>query len=212
MKKTLLIALLVVAVLSSSFAARGSSTEIMLGLSSGFNQEVLFYENPLTEELENSTRNIIPLKVDGLFYLGDSFALNTALGMDIYLPETDNGDASVGLVADILAYYRMQLGDAFDLLAGGGVSYKYKNIADVDGGDIGSSSTSNHTLALLASLRFQFEATDHIVVFAGADLGYNVLNVASTTTDILGNSNTETKNLDRNIMPWAIKAGVSYKF
>ena len=200
MKKILLIALLVVAVLSSSFAARGSSTEIMLGLSSGFNQEVLFYENPFTEELETSTRNIIPLKVDGMFYFGDSFALNTALGMDIYLPETDNGDASVGFVADILAYYRMQLAKSVDILLGGGVSYLY--FSPIDG-------ITSNSLDLLASLRFQFGITDHIVIFAGAEAGYKVLNAA--TTD-LGDLGSHTEYGKDSIMPWAIKAGVSYKF
>lgn len=194
MKKTLLIALLVVAVLSSSFAARGSSTEIMLGLSSGFNQMVLFDDNG------TSSTNIIPIKIDGMFYLGDSFALNTALGMDIILPEIESADAQMGFVADILAYYRMQLAKSVDILLGGGVSYLY--FSPIDG-------MSSNSLDLLASLRFQFGITDHIVIFAGAEAGYKVLNAATIDLGVLGSRTEYGKD---SIMPWAVKAGVSYKF
>ena len=119
MRKTLLVLLLVAAVLSSAFAVKDSS--VMLGLSSGYSQMISFSDS---EYIENTTTEIVPVKADALFYLGDSFALNAALGLDIFLPEIDGADAQTGFVADILAYYRLKAGDSFDILLGGGMSYR----------------------------------------------------------------------------------------
>ena len=99
MKKTLLVLLLIASLITTAFAAKGP--EVMLGVSSGFNEEVKFHEN-----IDPTTRDIVPIKADALFYLGDSLAFNTALGMDIYIPNNEYRDPSVGFVADILAYYR----------------------------------------------------------------------------------------------------------
>ena len=127
MRKTLLVLLLVVAVLTSAFAAKDSS--VMLGLSSGYSQLVSFQEN-----VDSTNMDIVPIKADALFYLGDSFALNAALGMDIYLPEIDGADAQTGFVADLLAYYRLKAGDSFDILIGGGMSYRNQTESESGGG------------------------------------------------------------------------------
>ena len=97
MKKTLLVLLLIASLITTAFAAKGP--EVMLGVSSGFNEEVEFHEN-----IDPTTSDIVPIKADALFYLGDSLAFNTALGMDIYIPNNEYRDPSVGFVADILAY------------------------------------------------------------------------------------------------------------
>lgn len=194
MKKTLLVILLIASVVTGAFAA---NTEIMLGLQSGFNEQVIF---PKTDYGSVETYDYVPIKADAMFYFGDSFALNAALGMDILIPEY--GDANVGLIADILAYYRCELSDAFDILAGGGLSYKLQP----SGNDY--LPISLHYLALLGSVRFQFDVIDHLTVFAGADIGYNVLNQGVTS----GDGYSEPGDLKMSVMPWAIKAGVSYKF
>lgn len=211
MKKTLLIALLVVAVLSSSFAARGSSTEIMLGLSSGYGQKVMFPKDGSGED--PSTLDIVPIKVDGMFYFGDNFALNAALGMNIY-PSPDflgtvEMDTQVGFTADILAYYRLPINNMFDFLAGGGVSYNLFTISETIGNQ--KTTMNVHFLSLLASVRFQINATDHITAFVGGDIGYNVVNNMTMSNSVLGQTSQDLSEL-YNIMPWAIKAGVSYKF
>lgn len=194
MKKVLLITLLVFSVLASSFAA--SDTEIMLGLSSGYNQMVIF---PDTEGFDPETWSFVPLKADALFYFGD-FALNTALGMDFNIPEI--GDTLTYLSVDLLAYYKIDLGDIFDILVGGGINYKYHGESD------NGISTGLHYLALLASARFQIEPVEYLAVFAGVDLGYNVMNTSTYSAGGFNSSN----NLDANIMPWGVKAGVAYKF
>ena len=191
MKKTLLGILLIASVITGAFAA---DTEIMLGLQSGFNQQVNL-------EKGAGSQNYVPVKADAMFYFGDSFALNAALGMDILIPEY--GDANVGLIADVLAYYRCELSDMIDILAGGGLSYKLQSM----GGEY--SSVSLHYLALLGSVRFQFDVIDHLTVFAGADIGYNVLNQRVTS---LGGHSSDPEDMKLSVMPWAIKAGVSYKF
>ena len=203
MKKTLLVLLLIASLITTAFAAKGP--EVMLGVSSGFNEEVKFREN-----FDPTTRDIVPIKADALFYLGDCLALNTALGMDIYIPNNEYRDPSVGFVADILAYYRMNIGKNADFLVGGGAAYKYKGETT----EIGSVSVTKykHTLALLASLRLQLGITDNISAFAGADIGYNIVNIVggSGSSDLVsGGSSDDT---GETIMPWAIKAGVNYKF
>lgn len=202
MKKTLLVLLLIASLITTAFAAKGQ--EVMLGVSSGFNEEVEFHEN-----FDPTTRDIVPIKADALFYLGDSLALNTALGMDIYIP---NSDPSVGFVADILAYYRMNIGKNADFLVGGGAAYKYKGETTETGPFNSSATAYTHTLALLASLRLQLGITDNISAFAGADIGYNIVNIVgvSGSSDLVsGGSSDDT---GETIMPWAIKAGVNYKF
>ena len=193
MKKTLLVILLIASVITGAFAA---DTEIMLGLQSGFNQQVNL-------EKGAGSKNYVPVKADAMFYFGDSFALNAALGMDIWLPASDLVDPNVGLVADVLAYYRCELSDAFDILAGGGLSYKLQS----SGNDY--LSVSMHYLAILGSVRFQLDVIDHLTVFAGADIGYNVLNQDVTSS---GGHSSDPVDMEQSIMPWAIKAGVSYKF
>lgn len=193
MKKTLLVILLIASVITGAFAA---DTEIMLGLQSGFNQQVNL-------EKGAGSKNYVPVKADAMFYFGDSFALNAALGMDIWLPASDLVDPNVGLVADVLAYYRCELSDAFDILAGGGLSYKLQSSRN------DYLSVSMHYLAILGSVRFQFDVIDHLTVFAGADIGYNVLNQGVTSS---GGHSSDPVDMEQSIMPWAIKAGVSYKF
>ena len=163
MKKTLLVLLLIASLITTAFAAKGP--EVMLGVSSGFNEEVKFYEN-----IDPTTRDMVPIKADALFYLGDSLALNTALGMDIYIPNNEDRDPSVGFVADILAYYRMNIGKNADFLVGGGAAYKYKG-----------------------------ETTDIV----------NIVGVSGSSDLGSGGSSDDT---GETIMPWAIKAGVNYKF
>ncbi len=198
MKKKLLVFLLVLLSVASLFAA--SRNEVFVGLQSGYGQNVRFIENS-----DPATQGIVPVKADVLFYLGDSFALNAAIGTNIALPEEIVGgllgetEASASFVADILAYYKAELGDSFALLAGGGLSYDLSSPAD---------NTSIHKLALLASLRLEAEFTDHIAAFAGADVGIDVLNKTVVSSDFGDGS----FNDDGTIMPWGIKAGVSYKF
>lgn len=204
MKKTLLVLLLIASLITTAFAAKGP--EVMLGVSSGFNEEVEFHEN-----IDPTTSDIVPIKADALFYLGDSLALNTALGMDIYIPNNDYSDPSVGFVADILAYYRMNIGKNADFLVGGGAAYKYWSRTET--GPLNISATAyTHTLALLASLRLQFGVTDNISAFAGADIGYNIVNIegVSGSSDLGGGGSSD--DTGETIMPWAIKAGVNYKF
>lgn len=203
MRKTLLVLLLVAAVLSSAFAAKDSS--VMIGLSSGYSQLISFHENA-----DSTSMDIVPVKADALFYLGDSFALNAALGMDIYIPEDDLVDTSVGFVADILAYYRLKAGDSFSLLIGGGTSYRYMGLNEEVLGVTGT--VSYHSLALLASLRLQFDISDHISAFAGADAGYNVWNANGVSYESEHISGSDVKPYDENIMPWAVKAGINYRF
>ena len=205
MRKTLLVLLLVAAVLSSAFAAKDSS--VMLGLSSGYSQMISFSDS---EYIENTTTEIVPVKADALFYLGDSFALNAALGLDIFLPEIDGADAQTGFVADILAYYRLKAGDSFSLLIGGGTSYRYMGLNEEVLGVTGT--VSYHSLALLASLRLQFDISDHISAFAGADAGYNVWNANGVSYESEHISGSDVKPYDANIMPWAVKAGINYRF
>lgn len=200
MRKTLLVLLLVAAVLSSAFAAKDSS--VMLGLSSGYSQLVSFHENA-----DSTSMDIVPVKADALFYLGDSFALNVALGMDIYLPEIDGADAQTGFVADILAYYRLKAGDSFDILLGGGMSYR--NQTERGTGEGNTTSESVNMLDLMASLRLQIAASDHLGIFAGADVGYNIMNKATFKADSIS-IDVSPKNV--NIMPWAVKAGINYRF
>lgn len=200
MRKTLLVLLLVAAVLSSAFAAKDSS--VMLGLSSGYSQLVSFHENA-----DSTSMDIVPVKADALFYLGDSFALNAALGLDIYLPEIDGADAQTGFVADILAYYRLKAGDSFDVLIGGGMSYR--NQTERGTGEGNTSSLSMNMLALMASLRLQIAASDHLGIFAGADVGYNVMN---KLTFKAGGLTIDRSPENVNIMPWAVKAGINYRF
>lgn len=205
MKKTLLVLLLIASLITTAFAAKGP--EVMLGVSSGFNEEVKFHEN-----IDPTTRDIVPIKADALFYLGDSLAFNTALGMDIYIPNNEYRDSSVGFVADILAYYRMNIGKNADFLVGGGAAYKYWS-RTTETGPLNSSATAyKHTLALLASLRLQLGITDNISAFAGADIGYNIMNIAGTSvsSDLVGGGSSDDRG--ETIMPWAIKAGVNYKF
>lgn len=203
MRKTLLVLLLVAAVLSSAFAAKDSS--VMIGLSSGYSQFISFHENA-----DSTSMDIVPVKADALFYLGDSFALNAALGMDIYIPENDLVDTSVGFVADILAYYRLKAGDSFSLLIGGGTSYRYMGLSEEVLGV--TDTVSYHSLALLASLRLQFDISDHISAFAGADAGYNVWNANGVSYESEHISGSDVKPYDANIMPWAVKAGINYRF
>ena len=203
MRKTLLVLLLVAAVLSSAFAAKDSS--VMIGLSSGYSQLISFHENA-----DSTSMDIVPVKADALFYLGDSFALNAALGMDIYIPENDLVDTSVGFVADILAYYRLKAGDSFSLLIGGGTSYRYMGLSEEVLGV--TDTVSYHSLALLASLRLQFDISDHISAFAGADAGYNVWNANGVSYESEHISGSDVKPYDANIMPWAVKAGINYRF
>lgn len=200
MRKTLLVLLLVAAVLSSAFAAKDSS--VMLGLSSGYSQLVSFHENA-----DSTSMDIVPVKADALFYLGDSFALNAALGLDIYLPEIDGADAQTGFVADILAYYRLKAGDSFDVLIGGGMSYR--NQTERGTGEGNTSSLSMNMLALMASLRLQIAASDHLGIFAGADVGYNVMN---KLTFKAGGLTIDRSPENVNIMPWVVKAGINYRF
>ena len=199
MKKTLLVILLIASVVTGAFAA---DTEIMLGLQSGFNEQVIF---PKTDYGSVETYDYVPIKADAMFYFGDSFALNAALGMDILIPEY--GDATVGMGADVLAYYKCELSDMIDILAGGGLSYKFFTESGSVAGF--TSSLSTHQLALLGSVRFQFDVIDHLTVFAGADIGYNVLNQSVTSS---GGHSSDPVDMEQSIMPWAIKAGVSYKF
>lgn len=203
MRKTLLVLLLVAAVISSAFAAKDSS--VMIGLSSGYSQLISFHENA-----DSTSMDIVPVKADALFYLGDSFALNAALGMDIYIPENDLVDTSVGFVADILAYYRLKAGDSFSLLIGGGTSYRYMGLSEEVLGV--TDTVSYHSLALLASLRLQFDISDHISAFAGADAGYNVWNANGVSYESEHISGSDVKPYDANIMPWAVKAGINYRF
>lgn len=198
MKKTLLVILLIASVITGAFAA---DTEIMLGLQSGFNQQVNL-------EKGAGSRNYVPVKADAMFYFGDSFALNAALGMDILIPEY--GDATVGMGADVLAYYRCELSDMIDILAGGGLSYKFFNESQSEGGY--GYSSSMHYLALLGSVRFQFDVIDHLTVFAGADVGYNIMNAYSYSMETPLGNESDTDFSTVSILPWAIKAGVSYKF
>ena len=200
MRQTFLVLLLVAAVLSSAFAAKDSS--VMLGLSSGYSQLVSFHENA-----DSTSMDIVPVKADALFYLGDSFALNAALGLDIYLPEIDGADAQTGFVADILAYYRLKAGDSFDVLIGGGMSYR--NQTERGTGEGNTSSLSMNMLALMASLRLQIAASDHLGIFAGADVGYNVMN---KLTFKAGGLTIDRSPENVNIMPWAVKAGINYRF
>ena len=202
MRKTLLVLLLVAAVLSSAFAAKDSS--VMLGLSSGYSQMISFSDS---EYIENTTTEIVPVKADALFYLGDSFALNAALGLDIFLPEIDGADAQTGFVADILAYYRLKAVDSFDILLGGGMSYR--NQTERGTGEENTTSTSINMLALMASLRLQIAASDHLGIFAGADVGYNVMN---KLTFKAGGLTIDRSPENVNIMPWAVKAGINYRF
>ena len=203
MKKTLLVLLLIASLITTAFAAKGP--EVMLGVSSGFNEEVKFHEN-----FDPTTRDIVPIKADALFYLGDSLAFNTALGMDIYIHNSDSSDPSVGFVADILAYYRMNIGKNADFLVGGGAAYKYKGETT----EIGplNMTTYKHTLALLASLRLQLGITDNISAFAGADIGYNIVNIVGGSGSSDLGSGGSSDDTGETIMPWAIKAGVNYKF
>lgn len=136
--------------------------------------------------------------------------MNTALGMDIYIPNNDYSDPSVGFVADILAYYRMNIGKNADFLVGGGATYKYEG-KTTETGPL-SMTAYKHTLALLASLRLQFGVTDNISAFAGADIGYNIVNIVgvSGSSDLGGGGSSD--DTGETIMPWAIKAGVNYKF
>ena len=204
MKKTLLVLLLIASLITTAFAAKGP--EVMLGVSSGFNEEVKFHENI------DPTRDIVPIKADALFYLGDSLALNTALGMDIYIPNNEYRDPSVGFVADILAYYRMNIGKNADFLVGGGAAYKYWS-RTTETGHLNSSATAyKHTLALLASLRLQLGITDNISAFAGADIGYNIVNIVGVSGSSGLGSGGSSDDTGETIMPWAIKAGVNYKF
>ena len=198
MKKTLLVILLIASVVTGAFAA---DTEIMLGLQSGFNQQVNL-------EKGAGSQNYVPVKADAMFYFGDSFALNAALGMDIFIPEY--GDATVGMGADVLAYYRCELSDMIDILAGGGLSYMFFTDSYSEMGY--SSSMSTHYLALLGSVRFQFDVIDHLTVFAGADVGYNIMNAMSKSLKGPGYNESDTTFASINVLPWAIKAGVSYKF
>ena len=198
MKKTLLVILLIASVITGAFAA---DTEIMLGLQSGFNQQVGL-------EKGSSSLNYVPVKADAMFYFGDSFALNAALGMDILIPEY--GDATVGMGADVLAYYKCELSDMIDILAGGGLSYKFFTESGSVAGF--TSSLSTHQLALLGSVRFQFDVIDHLTVFAGADVGYNIMNAVSSSRKGHGINESDTDFSSVSILPWAIKAGVSYKF
>ena len=200
MRKTLLVLLVVAAVLSSAFAAKDSS--VMLGLSSGYSQLISFHENA-----DSTSMDIVPVKADALFYLGDSFALNAALGLDIYLPEIDGADAQTGFVADILAYYRLKAGDSFDVLIGGGMSYR--NQTERGTGEGNTTSVSVNMLALMASLRLQIAASDHLGIFAGADVGYNVMN---KLTFKAGGLTIDRSPENVNIMPWAVKAGINYRF
>lgn len=201
MRKTLLVLLLVAAVLSSAFAAKDSS--VMIGLSSGYSQMISFSDS---EYIENTTTEIVPVKADALFYLGDSFALNAALGLDIFLPEIDGADAQTGFVADILAYYRLKAGDSFDILLGGGMSYR--NQTERGTGEGNTTSVSVNMLALMASLRLQIAASDHLGIFAGADVGYNIMNKVTIKSGGVGSDLSS----DANIMPWAVKAGINYRF
>ena len=203
MKKTLLVLLLIASLITTAFAAKGP--EVMLGVSSGFNEEVKFHEN-----IDPTTRDIVPIKADALFYLGDSLAFNTALGMDIYIPNNEYRDPSVGFVADILAYYRMNIGKNADFLVGGGAAYKYKG--ETTGTGSLSVTTYKHTLALLASLRLQLGITDNISAFAGADIGYNIVNIVGVSGSSGLGSGGSSDDTGETIMPWAIKAGVNYKF
>lgn len=203
MKKTLLVILLIASVVTGAFAA---NTEIMLGLQSGFNEQVIF---PKTDYGSVETYDYVPIKADAMFYFGDSFALNAALGMDIYTEKVL--DTQVGMVTDVLAYYRYELSDMIDILAGGGISYKMAVLVSEKQGE-NSTLTTSHQLAFLGSVRFQFDVIDHLTVFAGADIGYNVLNATHTQTKILGVGSNSTTYEKNSIMPWAIKAGVSYKF
>ncbi len=126
--------------------------------------------------------NMIALKLDAMFYFGSRFALNTALGVDFYL-----GDDALGLDADLLAYYRLSLEGNMDLFLGGGLSYK-------------SLWFLLNYLSLLASIRFNFGITENIDLFVAGETGYNLW------------SGFLDETIDENIIPWALKAGLSYRF
>ena len=125
MKKVVSTMFVIMMVISGAYAA--IDTEIMLGLSSGYNQLI-----PIESKNEEDGKippgsfdgDYVPVKADLLVYMGDGFAFNTALGLDIRLPDNDFSEVDLGFIADVFAYYRLQLIENIDLLAGGGVSYK----------------------------------------------------------------------------------------
>ena len=202
MKKVVLTMFVIMMVISGAYAA--IDTEIMLGLSSGYNQLI-----PIESKNEEDGKippgsfdgDYVPVKADLLVYMGDSFAFNTALGLDIRLPDNDFSEVDLGFIADVFAYYRLQLIENIDLLAGGGVSYKMYVVDEEAGATL-------HSVSLMASLRFQFGVTDFLSVFAGADAGYNILNAVYGS--IPGGVNLAF-SLKAPVIPWAVKAGISYK-
>ena len=200
MRRLLIVFLISLTVISASYAAE---TTVMAGGESGFSQLLMF-----SNDRGDRTGNIVPIKMDALFYLGNNFALNTTVGMDIYLPQNKNMDTFLGLSADVFAYYRLHVTESISFLAGGGLSYRLCNLLSFRG-ENSSAEINLHMLALLASARLQFGITENIFAFASADIGYNVLNQRVTSS---GGHSSDPKDMKQSIMPWAIKAGVSYKF
>ena len=205
MKKVVSTMFVIMMVISGVYAA--IDTDIMLGLSSGYNQLI-----PIESKNEEDgdikippgsfDGDYVPVKADLLVYMGDGFAFNTALGLDIRLPDNDFSEVDLGFIADVFAYYRLQLIENIDLLAGGGVSYKMYVVDEEAGATL-------HSVSLMASLRLQFGVTDFLSVFAGADAGYNILNAVYGS--IPGGVNLAF-SLKAPVIPWAVKAGISYKF
>ena len=200
MRRLLIVFVISLTVISASYAAE---TTVMAGGESGFSQLVMF-----SNDRGDRTGNIVPIKMDALFYLGNNFALNTTVGMDIYLPQNKNMDTFLGLSADVFAYYRLPVTESISFLAGGGLSYRLCNLLSFRG-ENSSAEINLHMLALLASARLQFGITENIFAFASADIGYNVLNITSERGGGVSGSGV-VKGM--NAMPWAINAGVNYKF
>ena len=198
MKKTLLIALLLIATVGSVFAA-----DFSIGLSSGFSQEIIIPEGG-----DSNTWSIVPLDVDFLVGFGDHFALNVTGGMNFGLDESFPG---FGFGAEVLAYYNLPLTEAFNLMIGGGLSYDYLYESRSEMG--GTVSQGIHMLGLLASVRVQYDITDFLAIFGGANVGYNLWNGYSSKAEVGGISRSDSGTIENtSFVPWALKVGVSYKF
>ena len=206
-KKIATIALVSLLAISTVFAGglfkkpAKSGPEISVGLTTGFDQEIMNTEHTST------SFNAVPVKVTGIIGITDNFAVGANLGMGINLAADEYLDKTrVGFAADVLAYYVLPATDSLNIYIGGGFGYDYINYINEK-----NLKHSMHTLDIVIDAKTAFEVTDHVEIMGGVNLGFDVL---KSLTHKVANTRLDSTNALENTfgMQWGINVGAAYKF
>ena len=216
-KKIATIALVSILAISTVFAGglfkktATSGPDISVGLTTGFDQDILF-----PEKTDSSiSYNQVPVKATGLFKITDNFAVKANLGMAVNMTNDSNiTETKVGFATDVLAYYVLPLAKSFDLYLGGGFGYDYVNLFSKSN-KLGSVSSSIHTMDIALDVMAAYEVVDHVQLMGGVNLGFDVLKslTGSGSVSGIGSDNGSASMLENAFgMQWGINVGAAYKF